>query len=71
MGNKDNPRNNSEGYPDPTAYEAIRRITEEEKLQFRRVTELVSVLKYIVDKAGFEMTNRVVLRDKKTGKEYK
>lgn len=71
MGNKDNPRNNSEGYPDPTAYEAIKRINEEEKLQFRRVTELVSVLKYIVDKAGFEITNRVVLRDKKTGKEYK
>ena len=71
LGNKDNPKFNSEGYYDPTAYEGTKEIIKEEDLQQKRVNDLVYVLKYIIDKAGFEMGNRVVLRDKKTGKEYR
>lgn len=71
MGNRDNPRNNSEGYPDPTAFEGTKNIIKEENLQQKRVTELVNVIKYIIDKAGFEMKNRIILVDKKTGKEYR
>lgn len=71
LGNKDNPKFNSEGYYDPTAYEGTKEIIKEEALQQKRVNDLVYVLKYIIDKAGFEMGNRVVLRDKKTGKEYR
>ena len=71
MGNKDNPRNNSEGYADPTAYEGTKNIIREENLQQKRITELMNVLKYIIDKAGFELKYRIILVDKKTGKEYR
>ena len=66
-----NPKFNSEGYCDPTAYEGLKPIIEEETIQQKRVGELVHVLKYIIDKAGFVMLNRVALKDKKTGKEYR
>ncbi len=71
MGNKDNPRNNSEGYADPTAYEGTKNIIREENLQQKRITELMNVLRYIIDKAGFELKYRIILVDKKTGKEYR
>lgn len=71
MGNKDNPRNNSEGYADPTAYEGTKNIIREENLQQKRITELMNVLRYIIDRAGFELKYRIVLVDKKTGKEYR
>nr|DAQ52919.1 MAG TPA: hypothetical protein [Caudoviricetes sp.] len=71
MGNKDNPRNNSEGYADPTAYEGTKNIIREENLQQKRITELMNVLRYIIDKAGFELKYRIVFVDKKTGKEYR
>lgn len=71
MGNRDNPRNNSEGCADPTAYEATRKVVKEENLQLKRITELMNVIRYIVDKSGFELGNRIVFKDKKTGKEYK
>lgn len=71
MGNRDNPRNNSEGYADPTAYEGTKNIIKEENFQQKRITELMNVLRYITDKAGFEIRNRIVFVDKKTGKEYR
>lgn len=71
MGNKDNPRNNSEGYADPTAYEGTKNIIREENLQQKRITELMNVLRYIIDKAGFKLKYRIILVDKKTGKEYR
>jgi len=62
MANSD-PRKNSEGYPDPTAYEAIRQA---DALQ-QEVNRLIGVLKYIIDKSGFELLNRIEIRDKRTG----
>lgn len=35
------------------------------------VTNLVSVLKQMIDIAGYEMVGRIVLRDKDTRKEYR
>ena len=64
-------RRNSEGYRDPTAYAALVKISQEEYLQNRRVAELINVLKYIIDKSGFELAARIELRDKKTGKEFR
>ena len=66
-----NPKFNSEGYYDPTAYEGMKPIIKEEAAQQKRVSELVQVLKYIIDKAGFVMVNRVTLKDKESGKEYR
>lgn len=69
MGN--NPKFNSEGYYDPTAYEGLKPIIKEEAIQQKRVSELIQVVKYIIDKAGFDVVNRIALKDKKTGKEYR
>lgn len=64
-------KKNKEGYSDPTAHTAIRNIIQEENEQQRRVSELVGVLKYIIDKAGYDLLARIEIRDRRTGKEYR
>lgn len=64
-------RKNSEGYNDPTAYAALSKIQKEEIELQRRVSEVINVLKYIIDKSGFELMARIEIRDKKTGKEFR
>lgn len=67
----DNLRRNSEGYFDPTAYMGLKPIIEEENALEREVNMLVKVLKYIISKSGFELVNRIELRDKKTGRTFR
>ena len=62
---------NKEGYKDPTAYAAMSKILEEEHEQQRKVSELIGVLKHIIDDAGFDLLERIKIRDRKTGKEYR
>lgn len=66
---------NKEGYSDPTAGEAIGTLTKEERREERErnaaVTSLITMLKQIISLAGFELVERIVLRDKETGKEYR
>lgn len=57
---------NSEGYADPTAFHALKNIEDEKK-----VSELVFVLKWIINKSGFDLIERIHLRDRKNGKIYK
>lgn len=57
---------NKEGYADPTAYQAIKNVERE-----KRIRELVTVLKWISNVAGFEIVERIHFRDKKNGKIYK
>lgn len=64
-------RKNKEGYADPTAYAAISKIQRDEIELQRRVSEVINVLKYIIDKSGFELMARIEIRDKKTGKEFR
>ena len=61
------PWENSSGCKDPTAYAASKPITEEEQ----RVTELVKVLKIIIRWAGFDLINRIELRDRRSGRMYR
>lgn len=66
---------NKEGYPDPTAGEALGVVAKEERQEARErnaaVTSLITMLKQIISLAGFELVGRIVLRDKETGKEYR
>ena len=66
---------NKEGYPDPTAGEAIGTLAKEERREEKErnaaVTSLITMLKQIISLAGFELVERIVLRDKETGKEYR
>ena len=64
-------RRNKEGYKDPTAYAAMSKILREENEQQRRVSELIAVLKHIIDDAGFDLIERIKIRDRKTGREYR
>lgn len=61
------PWENSSGCKDPTAYAASKPISEEEQ----RVTELVKVLKPIIRWAGFELINRIELRDRRSWRTYR
>lgn len=71
MGDKTNPRYNQSGCKDLTAYYAIRNVVKEEKELDERVRNLISVLKFIIDWAGFELIGRIEIRDKKTRKEFR
>ena len=61
-----NPMFNSSGCKDLTAYHAIGNVIKEEKELDKRVHNLISVLKFIIDWAGFELISRIEIRDKKT-----
>lgn len=65
------PWKNAEGYADPTAYAALKSVGQEEAEQQQRVSALVRVLKYVVDVAGFDLLNRIELKDRKTGRVYR
>lgn len=62
MGDRNNPRYNSEGYADATAFEAMRNIDKEDE----RFHRLLHTLFYLCELAGFEIEGRIVLVDKKT-----
>lgn len=59
-------RKNSEGYSDPTAYEALSNIVAEERFQ-----KLLKTIFAICELAGFSLEERIVVRDKKTGKVWR
>lgn len=61
------PWENSSGCKDPTAYAASKPISEEEQ----RVTDLVKVLKTIIRWAGFDLINRIELRERRSGRTYR
>ena len=46
------------------------RIRDEDEQQ-KRVNTLIFGLKYITRLAGFELLNRIEIKDRKTGREYK
>lgn len=68
MANTTNPRRNAEGYPDPTAYEALRNIDREEDERFHR---LLHTLFYLCELAGFEIEGRIILIDKRNGRVWR
>lgn len=62
---------NSSGYADPTAFEALKPIIQEEQEMEEQVSDLVFAIKMICDLAGFEVMGRIKFKHKKTGKEFK
>ena len=65
------PRKNFEGYADPTAYYGTKKIVKEEEELEKKVSDLVKVLKFIIRSCGFELADRIQLRDIKSGRVYK
>ena len=66
-----NPKRNSEGYYDPTAYEGVKSIVREENVLEGRVSDLVRVLKFIIRNCGFALVSRIEIKDIKTGRVFK
>lgn len=66
-----NPKYNSEGYADPTAYYGTKEIIREESETEKRAYDLIKVLKFIIRSCGFELIERVKIKDTKIGREFK
>lgn len=67
-------KKNGSGCSDPTAYAAICKVTREGRLKPRNrdkdVTDMMSIIKRILDIMDFRLEGRLVLIDKQTGKRY-
>ena len=63
-------KRNAEGYVDPTAYAALQSIVNDEKAE-KKAAYLIAVLKFIIRESGFELLNRIELRDKRTGRDFR
>lgn len=66
-----NPKFNASGCADPTAYEALKPIIQEDAALEKKVHNIVNTVKFIVDWAGFEMIGRIQIRHKESGREFK
>ena len=66
MSNEKNPYYNQSGCADPTAYKAVKAVSKEDAALEGRKNFLIKVLKYIINNAGFELINRIELRDNST-----
>ena len=66
MDHKDIKRNGS-GYVDPTAYEAIKNVSEEKE----RFDRFLGVLFSICELSDFHIEERIVVKDKRTGKVWR
>lgn len=66
MPRDDDLKRNASGYYDPTAYEALKKVEDDERFQ-----ELLHTIFYICKIAGFEIEGRIVLTDIKTGKTWR
>lgn len=62
-------RKNGEGYPDPTAYEAIKR-AEPHDWERERFMKVVGCILRVCELAGFKLEGRIMLRDRRTGKAW-
>ena len=69
--NQRKPWLNAEGYQDPTAYAALQPIMREDAALESKCGFLIKVLKYIINESGFDLVNRIELRDRKSGRYFR
>ena len=63
---------NHEHYADPTAGRAFDLIAAEEREQvMQRIKAVMNIIRPAAELAGLEISQRIVFRDKLTGKEYR
>ncbi len=67
----DNLKRNTEGYSDPTAYEGLKSIIAEEAILEKKVNFLIKIIKFIITESGFELLNRIEIKDSKTGRIFR
>lgn len=65
-------RYNGSGYNDPTAYQAIRELEQEELKQIeQRALKSIRAIRRRLIVDGFELIGRIAIRDIKTGREFR
>lgn len=64
-------KKNAEGYSDPTAATGMSRVLREESESQRRINTLIASIKGFIAVADCELVGRIVIRDKRTGREYR
>lgn len=64
------PVRNPSGNLDPTAHDALTDIQREQNVQDARLAATIRTLKSMIDLAGYDLMNRIELRDRLTGKKY-
>lgn len=63
---------NHEGYTDPTAYQAIKKVDGDKKLkESNRFHNLLDAILCIVELADFDIEGEIVLKDRKTRRVWK
>lgn len=69
------PLHNAEGYMDLTAHDALTNVMRDKQLELDeadlRCNRLIKSIKTLIDLAGFELTARVEVRDRRTGRNYR
>lgn len=65
------PKRNASGCADPTAYEALTPIVQEEAALEARTTKLIKTLKSMIDLAGYDLVARIEIRDRESGKTFR
>ena len=71
MGAGRGPKYNASGLPDPTVYLALKPIIKKDREVEKRANRLIRVLRCMINLAGFELVERVVIRDKETRRVFK
>lgn len=71
MSKKTIPMRNHDGYIDKTAYAALQKTLDETNGRDARVQRLIKSLKEIIDQSGYDLLNRIELKDRKTGRYYR
>lgn len=71
--NNDDLKVNAAGYNDPTAYQAITNVEKERRHKSgeNRRDRLLSMIFNLCELSDFHLENRLVLKDKKTGKVWR
>lgn len=69
--NKNSLHRNAEGYYDPTAFSGIKDIIKEENEIDGRANALIYALKSIIRISGFELMDRIKIKDVRSGREFK
>ena len=65
----DDLKKNAEGYPDPTAYHAIKNVDNDEDAE--RFHKLLESIFMICELSDFHIEGRIVIKDKRTGKVWR
>ena len=60
-------KKNAEGYSDPTAYKAIKKVDEESE----RFHKLLETIFAICELSDFHIEGRIIVRDNRTGKVWR